>query len=167
VIGATTEPDELPEPLLSRFVYREHLDFQGPADLAELLERAARRQGLAPSGAAVELLAGAARGTPRVALGLLQAARDQTLAEGATRLDAPVARRTLERAGVEPSGITSAERRYLDLLAAAAGCLGLSTLAGRLGETARTVQRVIEPFLLRGGWVEITPRGRRLAPAPT
>jgi len=167
LVAATTEPERLPEPLLSRFVHRERLSFEEPETLVALLaQRAEGDDALVLARTGAEVLAAAARGTPRTALALLWTARDQAVAEGAGAVDAAVAGRALARAGYEPSGIRRAEREYLDVLGASGRCLGVRTLAGRLGTSPRTVEGVIEPYLLRAGWVEITPHGRRLAAPP-
>ncbi|MCA8920174.1 MAG: AAA family ATPase [Planctomycetes bacterium] len=165
LVAATTEEGLLPAPLRSRFAYQEGLEFYDVAELEELWARAASAQGLILDVGACQLAARASRGTPRFALDLLQAVRDEARARGLTRLDVELVRAALARTGCDELGVRSAEAAYLRALERGGGVLGVSTLAARLGTSRRNLKQTVEPFLLRTGLVRVTPRGRALTQA--
>src|SRR5512133_107741 len=108
LVGATTRTGLLASPLRDRFPIQERLEYYGARELHEIVQRAARKLGLAfaPDGGAEEL-ARRARGTPRIALRLLQRARDFAQVEGDGRLDRRIVDVTLERLEVDASGLDS------------------------------------------------------------
>ena len=165
LVGATTDPDRVPPALVSRFAIQEALAFYAPEDLARVIQAAAGESGVALSAEAATVLAGAAQDTPRDALHLLRAALDEVRAEGRDRISGADAQAALARSGRQPSGLDELGARYLGVLEQVAGCLSLSSIAIRLGLDRRTVQRVVEPFLIRRGWVTVGQRGRRLTQA--
>ena len=160
LIGATSDEDLLPEAFHSRFRIRERLEFYRPHELARILVRAADREGHGLDDEAALLLAGVSRDTPREALVLLEAARDDAIVAGRSRIGRETAARALRRLRVDRNGLRPFERQYLDILRRAGRPMGLTTLAARLGATRKTVQRIYEPFLLRRGHVRLTPNGR-------
>jgi Holliday junction DNA helicase RuvB len=159
LIGATTEECLLPAPLRSRFAIRERLDFYAIEDLAKMAIEEGKAKGfeVTPDGAAV--LARGARGTPRILLGHLTRARDLASLEEAA-VDAGVARRALERAGIDRRGLTETDRKILEILHDRGGPVSLRTLSDLLGESPETVAEVYEPHLLREGYIARTWRGR-------
>ncbi len=160
LIGATSEEELLPPPLRSRFEIREHLEFYRPDALAELLGRRATRDGLEIDSDAARLLAGVSRDTPREALALLRSVREEVAIGQSATIDTATVQVVLERLGIDQEGLRPHERNYLEILREARQALGLSTLAARLGESRRTVQRVYEPYLIRRGLVVLTRHGR-------
>lgn len=162
LIAATTEEGLFPEPLRSRFVYEERLEFYDQQVLGEILERAAIAKGLTLTSDARDGVAAAARDTPREGLALLQAVCDEARAADSSRVDADVVSAAFKRTRMATSGVTASEADYLRVLIDCPGPVGLATLAARLGTSRRNVQRVFEPFLLRRGMVRLTARGRRL-----
>lgn len=167
LIGATTEECLLPEALRSRFRIREHLEFYRPDELARLIHRAASEAGLDIDPQAAGMLAAAARETPREALALLAATRDEAVLGGGATIDAVFAAAAIADMGIDAGGLRPVERDYLEVLARAGGAIGLGTLAGRLGLSRHTVQNVCEPYLLRRGLIRMAPLGRILTdPAP-
>lgn len=163
LIGATTDPFLLSRPLQSRF--RElKLEYYTEEELKEIVSRAAREQGfeLTPEGA--QRLARSSCETPRRALKLLAAVRDEVCVAGSSALaDLSVVERALAREEVDLAGLDRSEREYLRVLEEARGPVGLKTLAAMLGTTEAQVESVHEPELLRRGYVQITPAGRVLA----
>ncbi len=166
LIGATSQPEMLPAPLVGRFQLREHLEFYGPDDIALILMKAASGLKIGLNREAAGVLAEASRGIPREALALLRSARDEAAIAGRSTIDAPLAAHALRTMGIDDLGLRAPERRYLDVLRSAERPVGLATLSGRLGESTETVQRVYEPYLLRRGLVSMTPYGRALATPP-
>jgi holliday junction DNA helicase RuvB len=109
-----------------------------------------------------ELLAGRSRGTPRVAIRLLKRARDFAQVAGEKMLTTQVAADALHKLGVDEAGMDGLDRRLLIVLIDnfGGGPAGLGALAASLGEEEDTLADVVEPFLLAGGFIARTPRGR-------
>lgn len=159
LIGATTELDQLTRPLLSRLdVLR--VEPYSAEELATILDRAAREHGLELTPEGAERLALASRDTPRRALALLRAVRDEASMAQVTVADGVVVERALTRQGVSADGLDRLDRRYLGLLEAARQPMGLRTLAARLDVPEETLRTVYEPHLVRRGLVRVTPAGR-------
>jgi Holliday junction DNA helicase RuvB len=167
MIGATTRPGFLAKPLRDRFHIQERLDFYAPAELQEICRRAAQKLGADLEPAAAEALARRARGTPRVALRLLQRARDFAQVEGDGRLDRGIVELTLSRLEVDERGLDAMDRRILATLIDTfdGGPVGVEAVAAVVGEERDTVEDVYEPFLLREALIARTPRGRVALPA--
>jgi len=167
LVGATTRSGLLTGPLRDRFGFVGRVDLYEPEDLCGIVLRAAGILGIeVDDGAAVEI-AKRARGTPRIANRLLRRVRDfvEVRAEGAA-ITAQLAVRGLEVFGVDRLGLDKVDRAILDAL-----CLrfdgrpvGLVTLAQCVGEEPDTVEDAYEPFLLRQGMIQRTPRGRVATP---
>ncbi|MCO5168936.1 MAG: AAA family ATPase [Planctomycetes bacterium] len=162
LVGATTDPDRLPRPLLGRLrVLR--LEPYGTGELATIVSRASRRAGLELTPAAAEQLARASRETPRGALALLGTVRDEAAVEGVTTVDERLVERALRREQVDAVGLDGIERAYVRELQQSGRPLGLGTLAARLDVSEEALRTIHEPILVRRGLVEITPLGRVLA----
>ena len=162
LIGATTRTGLLTTPLRDRFGMTYRLDHYSPEELGRIVLRSARILGLEVADEAAKEIARRARGTPRVANRILRRVRDvaQVRHDGAVTLD--VTREALELLEVDEHGLERADR---ELLAAIAhkfdgGPVGLSTLAVALSEEPDTIEDVYEPYLLKLGLIQRTPRGR-------
>jgi Holliday junction DNA helicase RuvB len=162
LIGATTRTGLLTTPLRDRFGMTYRLDHYSPEELGRIVRRSARILGVEVADEAAEEIARRARGTPRVANRILRRVRDvaQVRHDGVVTLD--VAREALELLEVDEHGLERADR---ELLAAIAhkfdgGPVGLSTLAVALSEEPDTIEDVYEPYLLKLGLIQRTPRGR-------
>jgi Holliday junction DNA helicase RuvB len=145
---------------VSRFEHREHLDFYGAPELAEIIRRSAEREGIEVSAPAAARLAAVARGTAREALRLLRRARGEALHRGASAIDEADAAAALEHLGIDERGLDAIDRRCLGLLRSF-GTLSLRRLAALVGTDPATIERDHEPHLLRLGLITITPHGRR------
>ena len=166
LVAATTREGLLSSPFRGRFGLLERLDPYPPTDLEEILRRAASilQVDLDPAGAALVGLR--SRGIPRVALRLLRRARDEAQVNGTGRIDAAIAAQTLTRLGIDPMGLEEMDRRILSvLLRACDRPVGLKTLAAAVAEAEDTIEEVYEPYLIRLGFLEKSPRGRLLTPA--
>ncbi|GAB4368362.1 MAG: Holliday junction branch migration DNA helicase RuvB [Acidobacteriota bacterium] len=163
LVGATTRAGLLSAPLRDRFGIVERLEFYEADELQQIIERGARRLGVAIDPDAAAELAGRSRGTPRVALRLLRRLRDFALVDGDGRITAGIARRSLERLGVDRAGLDDLDRRLLHVMIEhhRGGPVGLNTLAATLGEEPDTIEELCEPYLLQLGFLDRTPRGRR------
>ena len=164
---STTDEYRLLPPLRDRMRLSVRLDFYGEADLSEIARRRAEALGWPVDASILPGIARRARGTPRIALRLLQACRRVCRAEGADRITGGHLRRACELEGTDAIGLGLTDRQYLGILAA--GPTRLNVIASRLGLPARTVAEVVEPFLIRAGLVgkddqgrrELTPEGRQ------
>ncbi len=162
VIGATTDSGRLPGAFRSRFAIRQDLPHYAPDELVEILSREAAGLGVTIDDDAALVLAGASRDTPREALALLEAVRDEVQLRGARAIDAATAREVLRSRDIDDRGGTRIDREILEALRQARGPLGLATLADRIGVSRRDLLRVYEPFLVRRGLITRTRRGRVL-----
>lgn len=166
LVAATTREGLLSAPFRERFGLRERLETYPPADLVKILERSARILDTSVEPDAARILADRARGTPRVANRYLRRVRDLAQVEGDGQVTHAVAEEGLHRLGVDAHGLESLDRKCLKAIARSeGGPVGLKALAAALDEDVRTLEEVVEPYLLRQGWIERTPRGRLLTAA--
>ncbi len=164
LIGATTRSGLLSPPLRDRFGIVHHLDYYSADDLAAIAVRSAGILNirLEPLGAGE--LARRSRGTPRITNRLLRRVRDFVQVEGRSSIDADSAARSLERLQVDRFGLDEVDRRLLEtiLYKFDGGPVGLATLAAAIGEDRGTLEEIYEPYLMQIGFLDRTPRGRRV-----
>jgi Holliday junction DNA helicase RuvB len=162
VIGATTRAGALGGPLRDRFGVTFRLDYYGVDELTAIIVRSARLLEVELDAAGAALLAGRARGTPRVANRLLRRARDYAQVRAAGSIDAAVAEAALGILGVDEKGLDEMDRRVIETLCGALSGhpAGVQTIAVSVQEEPETIEDVIEPYLIRLGLVVRTPRGR-------
>ncbi|HYT39035.1 MAG TPA: Holliday junction branch migration DNA helicase RuvB [Acidimicrobiia bacterium] len=162
LVGATTRTGLVTGPLRDRFGFVARLDYYDDADLEAIVLRAARILGveLGPEGATE--IAGRARGTPRIANRLLRRVRDFAEVRADGVVTGAVARDALRLFEVDERGLDKVDRGILTALCRTFGGapVGLSTLAVSVGEEPETVEDVYEPYLLKEGFLQRTPRGR-------
>jgi Holliday junction DNA helicase RuvB len=162
LIGATTRTGLLTTPLRDRFGLTFRLDLYEAPELATIVRRSARILGVEIASDAAELVAARSRGTPRIANRILRRVRDvaQVRHEGA--VTTAVAEEALALLEVDGAGLERFDRELLRCVVErfGGGPVGLSTLAVALGEEAETIEDVYEPYLLRLGFLQRTPRGR-------
>jgi Holliday junction DNA helicase RuvB len=164
LIGATTRVAELSGPLRSRFgggIYQ--LDFYSDDDLRDIIRRSALLLNLKAPEEVIERIAARSRATPRVANALLKRVRDFSEVHE-RKLSAALCDEACELFGIDAQGLTKDDRRYLETLLKSfrGGPAGVRALAAALHEDADTVEHVYEPYLLRLGFIERSPRGRIL-----
>jgi holliday junction DNA helicase RuvB len=167
LVGATTRAGLLPAPLRDRFGFTAHLDFYEAAELEVIVRRSADLLGVVLRGDGAEEIARRSRGTPRIANRLLRRVRDYAEVRADGTVTRALARAALELYEVDEEGLDRLDRAVLGALVTrfGGGPVGLSTLAVAVGEEAETVEVVAEPFLVRGGLMARTPRGRVATPA--
>ena len=160
--GATTRTGLITGPLRDRFGLVSRLDYYEAEDLVTILERAAGILGVPLASGGAREIAGRARGTPRVANRLLKRVRDYAEVRGDGTASADTARAALALFEVDERGLDKVDRSILGALCEtfAGQPVGLSTLAVAVTEEAETVEDVYEPFLLKEGLLQRTPRGR-------
>lgn len=163
LVGATTRAGLLTQPLRERFGITLALEHYGERDLALIVERGASRIGIGlDQGTALEI-ARRARGTPRVANRLLRRVRDyaQMRSENDT-ISVELAKEALAWLGIDEWGLDALDRKLLSTVVERfdGGPVGLESLAHALGEDRGTLEDAIEPYLVQGGFLHRTPRGR-------
>ncbi|HMS17555.1 MAG TPA: Holliday junction branch migration DNA helicase RuvB [Planctomycetota bacterium] len=163
LVGATTREGLLSSPFRARFGIHERLDPYPKSDLVAIAERSAAMLGMPLRGRAAEVLAERSRGTPRLINRYLRRLRDFAQVLGRLEIDEQVAMNALTRLGVDQAGLLELDRRLLNLLKNSGRPVGLKTLSVALGEEDRTIEDVVEPFLIREGFIEKTPRGRSIS----
>jgi len=162
VVGATTRLALLTAPLRSRFGATFRVDFYDEEALATIVRRAARVLEVEIDEGGANEIARRGRGTPRVALRLLKRVRDYAQVRAKGSVTAPVARQALELLNVDRRGLDDVDRRVLSTIIDKfeGGPVGLDTIAAAVSEESDTIMDVIEPYLLRLGFLDRTPRGR-------
>jgi len=168
VIGATTRSGMLTAPLRDRFTFREHLDFYDVAELTEIVRRNSRKLRTDIAEDAAVLIADRSRGTPRKANNLLRWTRDfATVHEPNGLITKPVADNALAMLEVDALGLEAQDRRYLLTLVNVftGGPAGIAALGHTMNIPPDTLEDEVEPFLLRLGFIQRTPRGRMITSA--
>ena len=166
VIGATTRTGSLAAPLRDRFGHIYRLEFYTPADIAQIVRRSAAILATVIDKNAAELLSTRARLTPRIANRLLRRVRDYADVNGDGIIDMPTAQQALQLLEVDDLGLDPADRQLLRAMLKNYGDnpVGLTTIAALTGDEASTIEDFYEPYLLQIGFIERTPRGRRVTP---
>lgn len=162
LIGATTRSGLLTNPLRDRFGIIFHLDFYSVDELKTIVKRSASilNVGIDEEGAAE--IASRARATPRVANRLTRRVRDFAQVRGHGAIDRETAMKALNMLDVDESGLDTMDRRFLEalLFKFGGGPVGIDTLSAAIGEERDTLEDVYEPYLVKEGFVDRTPRGR-------
>ena len=159
LIGATTDPDGLIQPLMDRFKIILHLDYYSHDELAEIVRQRCRALHWEHEPELLNEIAKRGRGTPRIALRLLQSARRCQTAEGASSLTVNHLRKACEVERISDLGLDNIQQKYLALLAK--GSVRLNVLASMLGVSTKVLTKTVEPYLLRSGMVVKDDGGRR------
>ncbi len=162
LIGATTLVSMLSGPLRDRFGHVEKLQYYDPLEIAEIIKRSAQILGIEIDEKSREILARSSRLTPRIANRLLRRVRDFAEIDYDGKITAEVVRSSLKSLSIDSYGLDRGDQEYLRTLCEkfTGGPVGVSTLSSAIGEDERTIEEVIEPFLIREGFIQKTPRGR-------
>ena len=164
VIGATTRTGSLAAPLRDRFGHIHRLEFYTPAEIERIIARAAEILESTIDQAAAKDLSTRARLTPRIANRLLKRVRDYADVNGDGIIDTTVTSRALAMLEVDELGLDPADRQLLAAILDNYGDrpVGLATIAALTGDETTTIEDFYEPYLLQLGFIERTPRGRRV-----
>ena len=162
LVGATTSAGLLTAPLRDRFGVVSRLEFYSTQDLMTIIRRSAEVLHVKIDERGAEELARRSRGTPRLANRLLKRVRDyaQVCHDGVITLQ--VANEALDLLDVDKYGLDQSDRNILLTMMNKfrGGPVGLDTLAAALGEDSGTLEEVYEPYLIKNGFIQRTPRGR-------
>jgi len=164
VIGATTRTGSLAAPLRDRFGHMYRLEFYKPAEIAKIIERAAKILNVQLAEGASAQLATRARLTPRIANRLLKRVRDYADVNGDGIIDTHITTKAMQLLEVDELGLDPADRQLLTAIVESynGGPVGLGTLAALTGDEVTTIEDFYEPYLLQIGFLERTPRGRKV-----
>jgi len=164
VIGATTRTGALSAPLRDRFGHIHRLEFYTPDEISKIITRAARILDSKISDEAANMLSTRARLTPRIANRLLKRVRDYADVNGDGIIDGPTTNAALALMEVDELGLDPGDRNLLISIIDNYGDspVGLNTIAALTGDEATTIEDFYEPYLLQIGFIERTPRGRRV-----
>ncbi len=163
MVAATTRPGMLSAPLRERFGIFHHLDFYSDAELGRIVTRSAAilESPIEPDAAAE--IARRSRGTPRIVNRLLRRVRDYAQVHGSPAITPAIACDALDREGVDARGLDRLDRRFLVAIVDqyGGGPVGLEAVAATINDEAETLAEMVEPYLLKIGFVVRTPNGRR------
>ena len=166
LVGATTRAGMLSAPLRDRFGLISKLEFYNPEELKTIVERSAGILDVRIDEEGALELARRSRGTPRLANRLLKRVRDfaQVKYDGDITLE--VANYALDLLDIDKLGLDNQDRLILNTIIEkfAGGPVGLDTLAAALSEDSSTLEDVYEPYLIKNGLINRTPRGRVVTP---
>lgn len=164
VIGATTRTGSLAAPLRDRFGHLYRLEFYTPEEITQIITRAARILNSEIKTESAQMLATRARLTPRIANRLLKRVRDYADVNGDGIIDTVVTHGALEMMEIDEMGLDPADRSMLLSIIDNYGDnpVGLNTIAALTGDEMSTIEDFYEPYLMQIGFIERTPRGRKV-----
>jgi len=162
LIGATTRAGLLSAPLRSRFGIFHHIDFYPDYELAEIVKRSASILNVPIDAEACEELSRRSRGTPRIANRLLRRVRDFAQVKGDGAIDIATVNKALEMEGVDTAGLDDLDKKLLSTIIKfySGGPVGVEALAATINEEVDTIEEMVEPYLLKTGFLKRTRRGR-------
>ena len=164
LVGATTRSGMLTAPLRARFGINMHLEYYDNEVLTRIISRSADILGVPCDYEAANEIARRSRGTPRIANALLRRVRDFAQVKGTGDIDLEIARYALEALNIDRYGLDEIDNKILCTIIDkfGGGPVGLGTIATAIGEDPGTLEEVYEPFLIKEGFLNRTPRGREV-----
>ena len=166
LIGATTKAGSLSSPLRDRFGIIHRLEFYTEEELTKVIQRTATILDIGIKEEGAKAIAKRSRGTPRIANRLVKRVRDYAIVKSDGIIDETTANQALDILQIDKFGLDSTDRALLNIIATKynGGPVGIETLATALGEDVKTIEDVYEPYLVQKGFIQRTPRGRKLTP---
>lgn len=164
LVGATTRSGLLTSPLRARFGIQCHLEYYNSSVLQRIVERSSDILNIPIDDNAACEIALRSRGTPRIANALLRRVRDFAQVKGSGKIDLAIARYALDALNIDKRGLDSMDNKILTTIIDKfkGGPVGISTIATAVGEDVGTIEEVYEPFLIKEGFIQRTPRGREV-----
>ncbi len=162
LIGATTRAGQISTPLHDRFGILLKLDLYNDDEIRKILKRSAGILNIDISDSGLTALAKRSRGTPRVANRLLRRVRDYAQVKGDGVITDQMADEALRLLDIDELGLDDVDRRILKTIITTfnGGPVGIDTLSAIIDEEPITIEDVYEPYLMRLGFINRTPRGR-------
>ncbi len=163
LVGATTRAGMLSAPLRERFGIMHHLDYYSVSELEAIVLRSSSVLGVPIEPEGAKTIAARSRGTPRIANRLLRRVRDYAEVRAEGHITREVADEALRREGVDALGLDRLDRAFLRTIVEqyGGGPVGIAAIAATLTEDAETLEDVVEPYLLKRGFVMRTASGRK------
>lgn len=163
LVGATTRAGLLSSPLRERFGIQRGLDFYTAEELSRVVERSASLLGVTIEGDAVLEMARRSRGTPRIANRVLRRVRDYAEVKSEGAITRAVVCDALRLEGIDAEGLSTLDRKFLETIICnyKGGPVGLEAIAAVLHEEPDTLADMVEPYLLKAGFLIRTPKGRK------
>lgn len=164
LVGATTRSGLLSAPLRDRFGILLGLEFYPPADLQKVIQEASARLSIPIEPEAAQYMALRSRGTPRLALRLLRRVRDFSHVQECPLVNVEMTLFALAEMGISQEGLDLLDQKYLSCIIQSfqGGPVGIETLSASLSESKETIEDLVEPYLLQQGFIQRTPRGRKV-----
>ena len=166
LVGATTKAGRLSAPLRDRFGVHARLEMYSTEQLVKIVRNSSKVLETEIDAEAAAMLAGRSRGTPRIANRLLKRVRDFAQVKGEGRITPEITDFALSCMGIDELGLDGVDRNIILSMIDKfnGGPVGLNTVATAVGEEAGTIEEVYEPFLIKEGFLQRTPRGREATP---
>lgn len=166
LIGATTKAGALSGPLRDRFGIIHRLEFYSTEELTQVVKRTASILDIEITDDGAIAIAKRSRGTPRIANRLVKRVSDYALVRHDGEITKKIAELSLDCLKIDDFGLDNTDRCLLKLIIEKfdGGPVGVETLSAALGEDVRTIEDVCEPYLLQAGFLQRTPRGRKISP---
>src|SRR5574344_482381 len=166
LIGATTKAGALSGPLRDRFGILHRLEFYSTDELSKVVKRTADILDIKITDEGAISIAKRSRGTPRIANRLVKRVGDYALVKFNGEISEKIANEALDCLKIDDLGLDNTDRCLLRLIIEKfdGGPVGIETIAAALGEDVRTIEDVCEPYLLQSGFIQRTPRGRKISP---
>ncbi len=162
LVGATTRSGLLTSPLRARFGIQCHLEYYDSSVLYHIIQRSAGILDVEIKENAAHEIAVRSRGTPRIANALLRRVRDFAQVKGSGIIDLEITRYALDALNIDKHGLDQMDNKILSTIIHKfkGGPVGITTIATAVGEDPGTIEEVYEPFLIKEGFLQRTPRGR-------
>ena len=163
LIGSTTRVGMLSAPLRERFGLSYHLDYYSIEELSDVVLRSAKILDVNINEEGANEIANRSRGTPRISNRLLKRVRDYSQVKHDGKINRNIASEALEIEGIDNLGLDRLDRVYLETLLKnyKGGPAGIQALAATINEDQQTLEDVVEPYLLKIGFIIRTPQGRK------
>ena len=162
IIGATTRAGLLSAPLRDRFGVVHRLNFYSPKELETIILNGANKLKVTIDSQSIQEISSRARGTPRIALKLLKRVRDYAQVKREGKIDLSATRAALKLLEIDEKGLDPLDIRFIKAIIQkhSGGPVGIETIASTISEDIRTIEDIIEPYLLQIGFLKRTARGR-------
>lgn len=164
LVGATTRSGLLTSPLRARFGIQSHLEYYDAQVLTGIIKRSASILDIPIKEDAAQEISRRSRGTPRIANALLRRVRDFAQVKGTGVIDAKITLYALDALNIDKRGLDSMDNKILSTIIQKfkGGPVGVGTIATAVSEDVGTIEEVYEPFLIKEGFIQRTPRGREV-----
>ena len=166
LIGATTRSGSLTSPLRARFGIKCLFEYYDIDLLTKIVERSAGILNIDIETQAAKEIASRSRGTPRIANARLRRVRDFAQVKGSGNITLDITQFALESLNIDKYGLDEMDNKILCTIIDkfGGGPVGVNTIATAVGEDSGTIEEVYEPFLIKEGFLQRTPRGREVTP---